>query len=366
MQIGRDARSVKSLSRHTLEQMVSFCSEGILLADAKDPRLPVVYANPAYEDLSGYSVAELAGNSWQLWNRDGVGQPELAKLKEAIGRAEACHVTLPDVRKDGTSWTSSISVEPIYNARGELKYFLCIHRPAAAAGPRVAPGVERRVEPPAEPLEDATVDAAAADAAAAVHEDAENVEVKLLQHELGRAREKIATLNRIDSVTGLLRFDHFQELLQRDIRMARRDRRAVTLVLFEIVEFDAYRRTFGTKAADSCQRMIGAQITRTLRRAGDLCTRYDDSTLLAAVVGQAEEELRRLAEQIAGNVRKLGLHNPRAKSGRHITVRVAVVSCAPGGGEDVESVIARARTELHGTTGVDAAAAVAAAPAVTV
>ena len=343
MDIGRDARSVKSLSRHTLEQMVTLSSEGILLADAKDSRLPIVYANQAYEHLSGYSVEELTGNSWQLWKREGESPPELARLKAAVGRAEACAVTLPDVRKDGTSWLSRISVEPLYNARGELQYFLCIQRPATEveveAEPRAADASGG--PPPA-------VDAAG---------DTENVEVKLLQHELGRAKEKIATLNRLDSVTGLLRFDYFQELLQRDLGMARRDRRAVTLVLFEIVDFDAYRRTFGMKAADSCQRMIGAQVMRTLRRAGDLCTRYDDSTLIAAVVGQVPEELRRLADQIGENVRRLGLHNPRAKSSRHVTVRSAVVSCVHGAADDVEGMIARARSELHGVTNVEAPAA---------
>jgi PleD family two-component response regulator len=142
-------------------------------------------------------------------------------------------------------------------------------------------------------------------------------------------------------------------LLQRDLSMARRDRRR-SLVLFEVVEFDAYRRTFGVKAADSCQRMIGAQIMRTLRRAGDLCSRYDDSTLIAAVVGQVPEELRRLADQVAENVRRLGLHNPRAKSSRHVTVRCAVVSCVHGAADDVEGMIARARSELHGVTNVEA------------
>ena len=66
---------------------------------------------------------------------------------------------------------------------------------------------------------------------------------------------------------------YFQELIRRDLAIARRDQRMITLLLFEIVEFEAYRQTFGSKAADSCQRMIGAQIMRTLRRAGDLCAR---------------------------------------------------------------------------------------------
>jgi len=62
MEIGRDAHGIKSLSRHFLEQVVALSSEGILVVDAQDSSLPVVYANSAYEDLTGYSIAELAGH----------------------------------------------------------------------------------------------------------------------------------------------------------------------------------------------------------------------------------------------------------------------------------------------------------------
>jgi diguanylate cyclase (GGDEF)-like protein/PAS domain S-box-containing protein len=316
MEIGRDTQKVKSLSRHTLEQMVTLSSEGILLADAQDPKLPVVYANPAYEMLSGYTVEELTGTSWQLAKRDAEGQPELERLKAAIGRSEPCRVTLPDLRKDGTVWLSDVTVEPLYNARGELKYFLCIQRPVqhAAGG-----------ETPAD------------------------VEVTLLQHELGRARQKIASLDRIDPGTGLMRLGHFQELMRRDLALARRDGRVITLLLFDIVEFEVYRQTFGSKAADSGQRMIGAQIMRTLRRAGDLCARYDDSTLVAAVIDQGPSDLQKLADQVAQNVRKLFLHNPRAKRDRYVTVRSALVACLPGVYEDPENVITRALADLKST-----------------
>jgi diguanylate cyclase (GGDEF)-like protein/PAS domain S-box-containing protein len=320
MDTAREARSVKSLSRHTLEQMVTLCSEGILLADARDPSYPVVYTNPAYEDLSGYTTEELTGSPWQLAKRDGDGQPELARLKAAIGRAEPCQVTLPDLRKDGTPWLCHVCVEPLYNARGELRYLLCIQRPAPM--PVIDSAGQQAVDP-------------------------QSVEVTLLQRELGRAQQKIQSMDRIDPATGLLRFGYFQDLLQRDIAIARRDQRVVTLLVFEIVDFDAYRRTFGSKSADSCQRMIGAQITRTLRRAGDLCTRYDASTLVASVLGQQAEEVRGLADQIGENVRRLGLHNPRAKSGRYVTVQSVVVACPPGTTEDPETLIVRAQADLR-------------------
>ena len=315
METGRDARSVKSLSRHALEQIVTVCSDGILLADAQDPNLPIVYANPAYEDLSGYSAEELRGSSWRLMKRDGEGQPELERLKAAVGRSEACQAVVPDVRKDGTPWFSHVSVEPLHNARGELKYFLCMQRPVSTA-------------------------------ADSPSEDTAGLEVGILQRELGRARQKIASLNRSDPATGLLRLEYFYELLNRDLAVARRDERFVTVALFEIVEFDVYRQTFGSKAADSCQRMIGAQITRALRRAGDLCARMDDTTLVASAFGQRADDVRHVAERIAERVRRLGLHNPRAKSGRYVTIGYTIVERAPGTADDAETFVKQARAEL--------------------
>jgi diguanylate cyclase (GGDEF)-like protein len=206
-----------------------------------------------------------------------------------------------------------VSVTPIHNARGELKYFLCIQKPAMpAASPQSS-----------------------------------DVEVSLLQRELGRARQKIANLDRVDQATGLMRFDYFEEVVRRDLAIGRRERRVVTVLVFEIVEFDVYRQTFGSKAADSCQRMIGAQILRTLRRAGDLCARYDECTLVAAVIGQDTDEIQHLADKIAENVRKLGLHNPRAQLGRYVTVRTALVACTPGKNDDARSAIERALASLH-------------------
>jgi diguanylate cyclase (GGDEF)-like protein/PAS domain S-box-containing protein len=316
METGRDADGIRPLSRHTLEQIVAASPAAILVADASDARLPVVYVNAAYERLTGFALADLARRPWALLERaSGV---DVTQLRGAIGRGEAWQATVADLRKDGTSWTSEVTVTPLHNGRGELKFFMCTQRAAGAS-------------------EGATVARANADVG----------EVSLLQHELGRARQKLATLDRVDPATGLLRFPHFQELVRRDLAIARRDRRYVSLLVFEIVEFDIYLQTFGDKAAESCQRMIGAQIARALRRAGDLCARYEDATLVAAVLGQAPAEIQPIADRIAESVRELRLHNPRGKTSRHISVRSTIIGCPPGAHEDPEPVIARALEEAR-------------------
>ena len=320
MQTGRDAFGIRSLNRHVLEQIVGASSAGVLVADASDPELPVVYANAAYEHLTGYTLAELAGHPWSVLARAAAGDESLASFKAAIGGGKACRAAIPDVRKDGSPFMCEISVTPLHGPRGDLRYFLLSHalvQPVEqTGGSESAPAVEASSE--------------------------------LLQRELGRVRQKVATLDRIDQATGLPRFSYFQEMLRRDLAMARRDRRFVTLLVFEIAEFDVYRQTFGDKAADSCHRMIGAQIMRALRRAGDLCARYDETTLVAAVVGQHASDVRPITERIAEGVRQLKLHNPRAKSSRYIETRMTVICCPPGAHDDPEPLIARALAESRG------------------
>jgi len=324
MDTGRDARGIRSLNRHTLEQIVDASPAAVLVADASDSRLPIVYANPAYERLTGYSLDDLMGNPWSVLARAAADDDSRAVLKAAIARGEACRMTAPELRKDGTSWTSDITVTPLNGARGGVRYFLLCHEPVAAPPSAREPG-----------------------AAAFAPEDA-NGEILLLQRELGRARQKIATLDRVDPATGLVRFPYFQEMVRRDLAMARRDRRFVSILVFETIEYATYRHTFGDKAAESCQRMIGAQIMRALRRAGDVCARYDESTVVAVAVGQHADEIRPLAERIAESVRQLKLHNPRAKGSRYIETRLTVIGCSPGAHDDPEPLIARALAELRG------------------
>jgi diguanylate cyclase (GGDEF)-like protein/PAS domain S-box-containing protein len=331
MDNGRDAFGIRSLNRHTLEQIVATSSAGVLIVDASHPELPVVYANAAYEQLTGFTLSDLAGHPWAPLARAVDGDEAFAPLKAAIGRGAAYREPLPDLRKDGTSFTCDLAVKPLHGPRGDLRYLLLSHESAVVAAKRPSPAPDESAPP--------------SDAGG---ETAASAEIALLQRELGRAKQKIATIDRIDPATGLVRFTHFQETLRRDLAMARRDRRFVTILVFEIVEFGVYRQTFGDKAADSCQRMIGTQIMRALRRAGDICARYDESTLVAAVIGQHASEVQPLTERIADGVAQLRLHNPRAKGSRYIETRVILIGCPPGAHDDPEPLIERALAEARG------------------
>ncbi len=302
----------RALDRHCLEQIVTRSSEAVVLLDARSPARPIVYVNPAFESLSGFLADEVVGLSWRLLQRDREGDPELDKLRAAIAAGESAEVTLPDLRKDGSVWHSRVSFAPLHDERGQVRYLLFQQRESAETPPEWT----------------------AADAG-------------MLRREIGRGVQKSDQVGRIDSVTGLLRYEYFIDVLNRDLAIARRDRRPVSVLLFEVVELDVYRATFGAKAAESCLRMIAAQIGGSLRRAGDLCARRAESTLVASVLDQEPGEAEALAERIRENVLGLKLHNPRARSGRYVTVTSAVRGGVPKFDDDADGLLEQTARALR-------------------
>src|SRR5262245_6640060 len=104
----RDGVGIRSLNRHTLEQIVAASSAGVLIVDPSHPELPVIYANAAYEQLTGFTLGELAGHPWAPLARAEEGDEAFAPLKAAIGRGAAYRAAIPDFRKDGTPFTCDI------------------------------------------------------------------------------------------------------------------------------------------------------------------------------------------------------------------------------------------------------------------
>ncbi len=298
-------------SRHILEQIATLSSEVILVIDASEADYRVVYVNPAYEALTGYSAEETVGEPWRALDTDGEDAPATAELRAALGTAENYVADLPDVRKDGKTWLSRTRVQPILTRRGELRQYLVLQTKIT------------------EPDTGQT-----------------GVQMGLLQRELSRARKKAASLDRIDPASGVLRYEYFLELADRDCQIARRDRERVAVSLIEINDLDAYRQTFGAKAADSCVRMIAAQVTGLLRRAGDICGCEDGRRIVALSRGQDEEQVSALTDRIAANVRRLGLHNPRGRSGRYVTVSVGVAAGKPSSKGYLNTLINEARAKL--------------------
>jgi len=65
-----------------------------VLIDARASDHPVVYVNPAFEAMTGYSAAELTGRNLRLLQADDREQDARHRLRDALSRGETCRVLL--------------------------------------------------------------------------------------------------------------------------------------------------------------------------------------------------------------------------------------------------------------------------------
>src|SRR5690606_14434755 len=80
------------IDSHCFEQIVERSTEGILLLDAADRDLPVIYVNPAFESLTGFKARDVVGKRWHVLERERGEHPGVDDLLSAVERSEPIEV----------------------------------------------------------------------------------------------------------------------------------------------------------------------------------------------------------------------------------------------------------------------------------
>src|ERR687886_242242 len=107
-------------------QAIAASSDGIVIADARKPDMPITYVNPAFERLTGYEAQEVIGLNCRFLQGKDTDQPGLDELREAIREGRGCKVVLANYRKDGTLFWNELSISPIYDSEETLTHFVGI------------------------------------------------------------------------------------------------------------------------------------------------------------------------------------------------------------------------------------------------
>jgi PAS domain S-box-containing protein len=111
---------------YVLSQILDNVLTGITLSDPDQPDNPVVYANAAFELITGYEQQEIIGRNCRFLQGDDRDQPEIDKIREAMRTETGVTVTLRNYRKDGTLFHNRFTIRPIRDRAGNLRYYLGI------------------------------------------------------------------------------------------------------------------------------------------------------------------------------------------------------------------------------------------------
>jgi PAS domain S-box-containing protein len=116
---------------HLLEACVGRINDAILItkanvADWLGPE--IVFANPAFETLTGFSVAEVVGKTPRILQGPETDRAELGLIKSALLRGDSHRTELLNYTKAGVAYWIEIDISPVRSTTGEITHFVAVER----------------------------------------------------------------------------------------------------------------------------------------------------------------------------------------------------------------------------------------------
>jgi diguanylate cyclase (GGDEF)-like protein/PAS domain S-box-containing protein len=211
-----------------LQALVENTNDVIMVLDAtplSEGGPKIVYVNPAFEKLMGYTAADVIGQNPKMLQGPGTDDKTRYKIRKAMREGASIRTQILNYDKAGNELWLDINMVPLFDESGTLVYYAAIER--------------------------------------------DLTEYKKLQAHL----ENMAT---IDSLTGLPNRQAFMQRANNEFNRARRYARPLTVVMIDIDHFKAINDQYGHAAGDD-----------VLRQAANICqSRLRGSDFMGRVGGE--------------------------------------------------------------------------------
>lgn len=95
----------------------------MLLTDPSKDDNPIVFANKAFLDLTGYEEDEVLGRNCRFLQGAQTDRNSVAELREAVRTRSSVALELLNYRRDGSPFWNAVFIGPVYDTQGKLQYF---------------------------------------------------------------------------------------------------------------------------------------------------------------------------------------------------------------------------------------------------
>ena len=107
-----------------ISDMIQASPTAAVISDPRLPDNPIISCNDAFIRLTGYEREEIVGRNCRFL-RGADTEPWLSELlRNGIRQRQPVMVEILNYKKDGSPFRNAVMVAPIFDAEGELEYFL--------------------------------------------------------------------------------------------------------------------------------------------------------------------------------------------------------------------------------------------------
>lgn len=117
-----------NLRNEILLQLVESAQDGIVVAEKEGDDTILVYVNPAFERLTGYSTDEILYQDCRFLQGEDTNLDAVKVIRHAIDDQVPVRTVLKNYRKDGSVFWNELSVTPFYDEVDQITYYIGIQK----------------------------------------------------------------------------------------------------------------------------------------------------------------------------------------------------------------------------------------------
>jgi PAS domain S-box-containing protein len=100
----------------------------IMTAELDAPGPQIVFANPAFTQITGYDVEEVIGQTPRILQGPDTEPDLLDHFRENLSQGKSVHSETVNYRKDGTEFHLEWHITPLRSESGAMTHFIAIQR----------------------------------------------------------------------------------------------------------------------------------------------------------------------------------------------------------------------------------------------
>lgn len=297
-QIARSINDMADIVESTEESLrmswraIESAANGILICDALKEDIPIVYANPAFQRITGYSSAEVVGRNARFLNRGSEDEACVAEIRLAVSEFREVHAVLRNYRKGGEMFWNDMLIAPVRDEHGVVTHFVGI-------------------------ISDVTANK--------------------------RYETELAHLAGHDALTGLPNRHLLGDRLEQALILARRSGSCVAVLFVDLDRFKVINDGLGHQVGDRLLQAVARRLSACMR-AGDTVARYGGDEFVVICQGIEREDM------VAQTVQRIcdALDDSVLLEGHNLRVSASIgISLYPDDGAEAGTILRNADLAMY-------------------
>ncbi len=286
------ARKQAEESLHLARRALEASGNGIVITDCRQPDNPIVYVNPAFERITGYSAAEVMGRNCRFLHGEEHNQQGTRTLSQAVRDSHEAKVVVRNYRKDGSPFWNELLIAPVRGEDGAITHFV---------------GVQNDIS------------------------------------EQKRAEKNLLHMATHDALTGLPNRSLLQDRIGQAITYANRTQREVALLFIDVDRFKNINDSLGHTMGDLLISNLAQRLRSAVRMIDTVARVGGDEFVIVLTDIARESDVTQIIPNLLDAITR-----PMAVAGHELSVTASIgVSLYPRDGDDSTSLLKNADTAMY-------------------